>query len=73
MKKYVFAGVLACVMMSATKVNNPVFVVEGSMRYHKDANCAVQEKHGDKNRKVFIGTKQGAEARCLFPCEQCNH
>lgn len=73
MKKYVFAGVLACVMMSATKVNNPVFVVEGSMHYHKDANCAVHEKHGDKGKKVFVSTEKGAEARCLFPCEQCNH
>lgn len=73
MKKYVFAGVLACVMMSATRVSNPVFVVEGSMHYHKDASCAVHEKHGDKGKKVFISTEEGAVGRCLFPCEQCNH
>ena len=73
MKKYLFAGVLACVMMSSQKVSNPVFIVEGSTHYHTSGECAVHEKHGDKGKKVFVSTKQGAEARCLFPCEQCNH
>lgn len=70
MKKYLVVSALACVLMSASKVT-PVFVVEGSTHYHTSGECAVHEKHGDKARRVFVNTKQGAEARCLFPCENC--
>ncbi len=68
---YFVCVMIACVFISAGKVENAVYTVENGVYYHKHGDCAVCEKSHDHTRKIYITSKTAAEAKLYMPCRKC--